>query len=592
MDVSSLFKTPTASASSLSSAKRKLPDEPSDAMLKRLRGDAVDGGKIEDFKWGVGVASERAGGEKGSSKSEEPDEDDPRFYGDGLSEKQRAIMEIVDGAEENPANIDVSFLKKVVLRLEKAINKNTELRMRHGNDPLKFIESEADLDDEINALSKVSEAPHLYPQLVNLGAVASIVSLLSHENTDIAIAAINLINELTDEDTVGDEDDEGLQVLVKSLLENQVLELLVENLERFNENSDDMDDKQGVFSSLGVFENLVSADPQLAEVIIEKTTLLPWLLKRIAVRQFDSNRQYSSEIISILLQNSRKNRLAFIQAGGIVSLLQVIAYYKRRDPQESDEIEMMENFFDSLCLALAEPEGKEAFLNEEGVELMLIILKEKKMAKMRALKVLDHALLGDAGKGCCSRFIEILGLKTLFPLFMKKGQRAYRKSYKSYSESDEEEHIVSIIFSLIKNSTEKEQIGRIALKFAEADFEKLLRLLDMQSEYQRRVSTAEVQLESGGSGLAFETPEELYLRKLDLGLFTLQLINLIIGILSVQDAEPEVALGMQKIVRKRKGGYELVANVIQEYADNSGDSEDGNMFKEHLNELVQYMKTL
>ena len=59
--------------------------------------------------------------------------------------------------------------------------------------------SEADLDADIKALSILSEHPELYADFVELGCVASLVSLLSHENTDIAIDAIEVINELTDE---------------------------------------------------------------------------------------------------------------------------------------------------------------------------------------------------------------------------------------------------------------------------------------------------------------------------------------------------------------------------------------------------------
>lgn len=60
--------------------------------------------------------------------------------------------------------------------------------------------SEADLDADIKALSILSEHPSLYEEFAKLGCVTSLVSLLSHENTDIAIDAIEIISELTDED--------------------------------------------------------------------------------------------------------------------------------------------------------------------------------------------------------------------------------------------------------------------------------------------------------------------------------------------------------------------------------------------------------
>ena len=59
--------------------------------------------------------------------------------------------------------------------------------------------SDADLDSEIKSLSVLSEKPELY-EFAKLGYINSLVSLLSHENTDIAIGAIQTISEFTEED--------------------------------------------------------------------------------------------------------------------------------------------------------------------------------------------------------------------------------------------------------------------------------------------------------------------------------------------------------------------------------------------------------
>lgn len=45
-----------------------------------------------------------------------------------------------------------------------------------------------------------------YPELVKGGTITVLVSLLSHENTDIAIDVVEVLQELTDED-VGDQGD-------------------------------------------------------------------------------------------------------------------------------------------------------------------------------------------------------------------------------------------------------------------------------------------------------------------------------------------------------------------------------------------------
>lgn len=122
------------------------------------------------------------------------------------------------------------MVKRMILKFEKAINKNQELRMRYSDDPTKFMESEADLDEEIKHLLVLTQAPHLYSELVQLNSVPSLMSLLSHENTDITIDAIDLIGELLDEDVVvgqdGDDDDEeraeaaakGVKLLMDSLV--------------------------------------------------------------------------------------------------------------------------------------------------------------------------------------------------------------------------------------------------------------------------------------------------------------------------------------------------------------------------------------
>lgn len=64
-------------------------------------------------------------------------------------------------------------------------------------------------------------------------------------------------------------------------------------------------DRQGVFKILGIFENVISLDPKYAEDIALRTDILPWLLKRLQTKGFDSNIAYASEILSILLQDNR-----------------------------------------------------------------------------------------------------------------------------------------------------------------------------------------------------------------------------------------------------------------------------------------------
>ena len=55
-----------------------------------------------------------------------------------------------------------------------------------------------------------------------------------------------------------------------------------------------------------------------------------------------------------------------------------------------------------------------------GIELMLLILKQKRVARAGALKALDFATTRSPAN--CERFVDQFGLKTIFATFMGKGK--------------------------------------------------------------------------------------------------------------------------------------------------------------------------
>nr|POE79242.1 beta-catenin-like protein 1 [Quercus suber] len=82
-----------------------------------------------------------------------------------------------------------------------------------------------------------------------------------------------------------------------------------------------------VYSTLMTVENLVEVKPAVAEMVCERTKLLKWLLGKIKVREFDSNKQYASEILAILLQNSAANQRRVGQMNNVDVVLQSIAVF-------------------------------------------------------------------------------------------------------------------------------------------------------------------------------------------------------------------------------------------------------------------------
>ncbi|KAF9168380.1 hypothetical protein DFQ26_009003 [Actinomortierella ambigua] len=609
MDIDSIFKTPTAPASK-SGQKRKLPISPEETFRKtakhtsyeELTGrqfepvSARDASSSSSSSRGVTIQDEEES-EEVSYINPEEDEDD-RFFGDGLTTEEKEILDYVDAIDPEEARFDIAAVKKMILKFERAINKNQEMRVKYADDPAKFMESEADLDEEIKNLMALTQAPQHYVALVELNSVASILNLLLHENIDIAIDAIELVKELTDEEVIASavveeepDSDEleaseaGMKALVDALVKEGMLDLLVQTLSRLNE--EETNDRQGVYNTLAILENLTSVDTKLAETMVQQTKLLPWILKRLQEKTFDSNRQYCSELLAIFLQSSSANRRRLGELGGMDVLLQILSTYKRKDAKDPDEIEMMENLFDALCSALQEPEIKDRFLEGEGNELMVIMLREKKMARIRAIKVLDYALTTKAGTGNCLRFVEVLGLGYLFAIFMRKGFDKLKKAYKSFSEVEDEEHVIGVLASLMRNlPPESGHRLRLVNKFFEDDYAKLERLLDVREGYEARVEAIDEQIAKDNEErgldeeeIAEEEPERM-LQRLDAGLYVMQLIDLIIAHLCAEDFDPSLLDSkdhskkqdspkerVQKLLNRRGQSLQAIKSNLEAYMD-------------------------
>lgn len=122
-----------------------------------------------------------------------------------LTEEERLnILKYVESEEAEGDALDEQGLKKLLLVFEKKNLKNQELRIKYSDNPVKFMDSEVDLHSVIIELKAVATVPDLYPVLVELNGIPSLLELLNHPNTDIAVAIIDLLQELTDVDILGE----------------------------------------------------------------------------------------------------------------------------------------------------------------------------------------------------------------------------------------------------------------------------------------------------------------------------------------------------------------------------------------------------
>ncbi|KAH8692368.1 DUF1716 domain protein [Talaromyces proteolyticus] len=584
--VGDIFKKPAAVQAS---GKRKLeqpnhdPNELYKAAKLGANGDVKNKGKsaaVEDEE----DENEFAGPELPPDFEEDaPDDEEGRFFGGGMTKETTQAMEYLDrqDTEEGAAaeKIDTTWVRRLALNFEKRISKNAELRAKFENDPEKFMASEADLDTDIKAVSILSEHPELYGEFSKLGCVASLVSLLSHENTDIAIDAIQTISELIDEDVQAEQ--EQWDVLVNAMLDADIIELLAQNLSRLDESNDT--DRSGVYYILNVLESLASQS-SVAEKIGQDANTMPWLVSRIQQKEspVSQNKQYSAEILAIILQSLPKNRKKFAETGGVDTLLLLLSSYRKRDPEkDSDEEEYVENLFDCLTCVVDEEEGKAKFLESEGIELAQIMLREGKLSKQRALRVLDHALSGQAGVAGCERLVEIAGLRTVFGMFMKK------------QEIETVEHLLGIFSSLLRllPGGSAPRIRTLA-KFMEKDYEKIDKLLSLRREYASRLRPIDASIEQERKELDEEDKEllagEWLSRRLDAGLFSLQTLDVILAWLSAEDDGARKKISA--LLADRDEDLSVIRQSLEEQMNGLGEEDEGEKdLKGMLATLVQFV---
>ena len=146
--------------------------------------------------------------------------------------------------------------------------------------------------------------------------------MLTHENTDISLAAVSLLSEMIDSEMIVDIPE--AYSFIDTLLSLQGLELLVQNITRLSAggatsaavthatsaavahatSAPSEEDLLGIHNTLSIIENLIELDSSVSITICEKTNILVYLLSQIKKRSFDSIKLYCSEILSIILQKS------------------------------------------------------------------------------------------------------------------------------------------------------------------------------------------------------------------------------------------------------------------------------------------------
>lgn len=478
-----------------------------------------------------------------------------------------------------PSTFDVPWLRRTALAFEKLVDRNAELRARYAAEPARFMDSEADLDAAVRGWAVLAEQPGLWAEFVRVGTAATLVGLLAHENADIAVSVVEVIGELTGEDV--EAASEQWDALVDGLLEADLLGLLVSTFGRLDEA--DEADREGVYHAMEVVENLCSR-AETADAVGKNERLLRWLLERASRTEPEvgQNKQYAAEILAILLQASAANRRRLAALDAADALLQLVAAYRKRDPEKGgEEEEFMENLFEALTCLVDEPEGKAKLVEAEGVELCLIMLKEGKMSKRPSLRLLDHAVGGAGGVQVCLKVVEEGGLKTLFTMFMKK------------HDHQTTEHLLGIFSWMLRllPADSPERIRTLA-KFVEKDYEKTAKLTALRREYLATVEAAERQMrqEFGDRGPEGEDEEAEWLeRRMEAGLFCLQTINVILAWLIAEDDGARKKI--QALLADRDETFrDLKGRIEEQLKETDGETAEGKETRDILSTLMDFLQ--
>ena len=499
---------------------------------------------------------------------------------DASAQAQQLLAAAERDAEEQNLSVDAldaNSLKRLILLVEKQINGNMALRMKYPDQPERFLDSELELFQALKGLHAVAAAPELFSVFVKTKCVPSLLGLLAHENADIANDALDLLQEMA---TAEDASPEDLVILVDSLLEHDAASALAQNLARLNDA--DEDDASAIHSTLSIFEAFLEARPEMAETLGQKTPLLQWLLNRIKARGFHAVKLYASELLALLLQQQPGNQAHLGQTDGILALLTAAAQYKRKEPQDLEEAELIENVFNALCAALELPDNQALFLRAEGIELMILTLKEARYASRCALRALDAALASNGAN--CERFVDIRGFKTLFPLLGASSppQPSFAKGRgeRQAAQRSHDEHVSSIICTLFHQLAD-ERRQRLLGKFAEEGLVKAERLLALRCAYDEQVTEAEEAAEASIAAEGHEdesgddndeddddvkptADERVYLARVDAGLVTLQKIDVILGYLATAKAKQLRQCVMHGLYHQGRSLHDVAASIDED----------------------------
>ncbi|XP_053993772.1 beta-catenin-like protein 1 [Hylaeus volcanicus] len=456
---------------------------------------------------------------------------------ENLSSKE--IQQLLDNQDRDGIafTLSVNNMKQIVDQLKSSIQTNQVMRLKYPESPEKFMKSEVDLEEDITRLKNLCASSDLINAFLSAEGFFLLVPLLSHANVDLAGTVASTIVDLTSPDV--EVEDES--TILNALLNVGITSFLTELLTRLDD-TEENEDQDIITTTLQLVDNLLEMNPILVSerFLLESPKFLCYLIKTIRgpvdtkdkFPNISYNRCYTAELLSVILQHNEKSR-SFLgnqsESNAIEKLLRCISVYRKIDARSANEEEFVANIGNSLMSLLKVKENQDIFRQVLGIDLMIRLLRDRRLIYPLALKITTYTL--DAHRENCHVFIERLGLKSLFGIFCKQGVRCYPAS-KEWK--DEDEYCLHIILHLCRYSTGT-PLARVLNKFTENKFEKLERLLELHQYYYYQVVEKQTgckkqsqNIQELPEGFSINAKEEEYLKQCDAGLFIVQCADIIL----------------------------------------------------------------
>ncbi|KAJ1722354.1 hypothetical protein LPJ53_003222 [Coemansia erecta] len=335
-----------------------------------------------------------------------------RFFSDGLTQREKHVLTWVDQVDDEEEEdgegrdpTDPADANKLIARVQRAMARNTEQRVRHADAPAQFAASEADLDAAVRGLLPLASTPQGCAALSQPASLALLTGLLAHANADIAHDVVELVHEAT----VDSEVDTG--PLVAALAGADFFDALGANLRRL----DDAEAEEGdgysedddacttrtleIVDALAGRQTAAAAEQDAVAGYARAMRLVEWLLGRLAAPTA-ARRLQAAEALADLLHKAAGVRRLALDAQAADRILTCLAASHANDGSgNDDDPELLENCADALCALLHDAPGKLALARCHGGARLAQLGTLNAHTRLLACKVLAHALAPSESAG-------------------------------------------------------------------------------------------------------------------------------------------------------------------------------------------------